>query len=269
MRFNIIALVLLFTIALQAQAAKVISAPSNNVVVDGNAKEWPNPLPNFDKKTTLRYDIRNDSKNLYLIIRADDIELQKRIMTNGMDIWINKDGKQQMVTGVTYPMPMAPKAAATDPDVYQIDTLMLTGFYLENGKQGIRKCPIRVAIAKGDNNCMIYELSVPINSFWKEKLEKTDVKKAIQVGLILKGLDVNTMFNSMTRNMGGRTGGGRTGGGNMRGGGGFGGGGFGGDFGGMAMPAMNSNMMRNMKSMLPEEYQDKAVWFKAQLNSDF
>jgi hypothetical protein len=266
MRFRFTVLVLVFALAIQANAAKIVFGPNNKVVVDGKANEWPNPLPNFDKKTTLRFDVSNDEKSLYFILRVDDLELQKKIMTNGMDIWINRDGKQATTTGITYPCPMEKTETGSGNDVFIIDSLILSGFYLENGKQSIFTCPIKVAIAKGESSCMIYEVSVPFNSFWKEKIEKSDTKKNFQIGFVIKGaaLPANMLggFPGASTQSSSRSSSRSSGNANM----------MGMMMGGDMPPgaaSMMRNMSRNMKDFLPAEYQDKAYWFKAQLNNSF
>lgn len=265
MKLKFLSLILLASLAFQANAAKYAAKSINKIVIDGKVDEWPNPLPNYDKKTTIRFDFANNSKFIYFVMRVDDLELQKNIMTNGLDIWINKKGRQLMETAVTYPCPSEeavtidlggrggfnPMAAmsqasssAPAKEVYMIDSIILTGFYIENGKQGIRNCPVKVAIAKGESSCMLYEIAIPVNSFWKEELEKSDVKKAIQVAFVLKGKP------SPTLSFGGR--GGMDMGRMMRG-----------------MPGMTRNQRASMQDFLPAEYRDKLFWFKAQLNADF
>lgn len=270
MKLKFLSLILLASVSFHAHAAKFTSKSIKNIVVDGKVDEWPNPLPNYDKKTTIRFDFANNSKFIYFVLRVDDLELQKNIMTNGLDIWINKKGRQMMETAVTYPCPseeaqtielggrggfnpMAAMAQASSSsaakEVYMIDSIILTGFYIENGKQGIRNCPVKVAIAKGESSCMLYEIAIPVNSFWKEALEKADVKKAIQVAFVLKGKPAPTIsFGGRGGNRGGM------------------------DMGRMmmgGMPGMTRNQRQSMQDFLPEEYRDKVFWFKAQLNADF
>jgi hypothetical protein len=254
MNFKSITFLVFMAVALSANAANIVSNNNNKVVVDGNAKEWANPLPYFDKTTTIRFDVSNDAKKINFILRVDDLELQRGIMQNGMEIWINKDGKKNQSTGIIYPCPTPTKASASDEtasdknEVFLIDSLTLKGFFLENGKQPIRNCDVRVSIAKGENNCLIYEVSIPFTAFWKEELEKADTKKKFNIGFILKAQELPGMRNAgMGMGMGMMMGGG-----------------MGGDMGGMRMPSA-----RAMKEFLPAEYQDKAYWFKVQLSNAF
>lgn len=251
MKLKIISFVLLFVLAFGAKAEKIVPSHKSGIVIDGKANEWSNPLPYKDKKTDIQFEFANDLKTVYFIIRIDNIEDQKRVMENGMQIWVNKSGKKDTITGILYPTPMDTSTMVNgvkkvQGDVYIIDQLVLKGFYLENGKQPIRNCPVRVAIAKGDNNCMIYELAIPFNTFWKEELEKTDVKKNFQVGIVIKA-----PISPMETNMRSRMGGGMNMGMMM-----------GGMGGGMNM----RNFSQNMRSFLPAEYQDKEYWFKTKLS---
>jgi|GEM_PF-561434 len=88
------------------QAAKVVLPFKTDVVADGFNKEWDAHLPNYDKTTGINYSIANDAKNLYFIIRVTDVATQKQIMKNGLEVWINKEGKKKKTTGISFPLPM-------------------------------------------------------------------------------------------------------------------------------------------------------------------
>ena len=250
MNLRFITFVLLFVLAFGTKAEKIVPSPKSGIVVDGKANEWSNPLPYKDKKTGIQFEFANDLKTIYFVIRVDNIEDQKRIMENGMQIWVNKSGKRDTITGILYPTPMDTSTMENgvkkvQGDVYIIDQLVLKGFYLENGKQPIRNCPVRVAIAKGDNNSLIYEIGIPFNTFWKEELEKTDVKKNFQVGFVIKA-----PMSPMERDLRGRMG-------NMN---------MGMMMGGMGGGMNMRNFSQGMRSFLPAEYQDKEYWFKTKLS---
>lgn len=250
MNLRFITFVLLFVLAFGAKAEKIVPSSKSGIVVDGKANEWSNPLPYKDKKTGIQFEFANDLKTIYFVIRIDNIEDQKRIMENGMQIWVNKSGKRDTITGILYPTPMDTSTMVNgvkkvQDDVYIIDQLVLKGFYLENGKQPIRNCPVRVAIAKGDNNSLIYEIGIPFNTFWKEELEKADVKKNFQVGLVIKA-----PMSPMERDLRGRMG-------NMN---------MGMMMGGMGGGMNMRNFSQGMRNFLPAEYQDKEYWFKTKLS---
>jgi hypothetical protein len=283
MKIRFIAIVLFISLAFSVQSGNVPSAFKTDVVVDGQNKEWTSPLPRFDKTTGINFDVSNDDHNLSFILRIADEAIQRQIMENGLDVWINKDGKKKKITGITYPMPMSkPKTGANGPDktgtkpnkgennfggtpqsntgtppLLMTNELTLTGFLLENGKQPVRGCSIQVAIKQDPSNCLIYELSVPFNTFWKESMVKEDLGQKMTIGFVVRAAESTESQKSDVS--GGMTGGpdgmmgGPGGGGGMMGGPDGGGGGMMGGPDGMSRTAASTN-------------QEKKFWFKVELN---
>lgn len=177
------------------------STYKTGVIVDGVNTEWKSPLPRYNQTTGINYDIANDERNIYLIVRVADTTSQRQILQNGLEVWINKDGKKKNTTGITYPMaPDQAKAGSKTkllvgktPDGFSrnISELTLTGFLLENGRQPVKGCPVKVAIRKDSTDCIVYELAIPFNTFYKEQLEKEDLKNKFYIGFVVKGVTVN------------------------------------------------------------------------------
>lgn len=195
-------LLLMVTLAsvFQVVAAGNQSTYKTQVNVDGVNSEWKSPLPRFNQSTGLSYDIANDERNIYMIIRVADTTSQRQILQNGLEVWINQDGKKKNTTGITYPM-AADKAKTGSkvnlqpgyrPDGFpkNINELTLTGFLLENGRQPVKGCPVKVAIRKDSSDCIVYELAIPFNTFYKEQLEKEDLKNKFYIGFVVKGVPV-------------------------------------------------------------------------------
>ena len=245
MHKSFIALLLPLTCFASICTAKNVLPFKTDVVVDGINNEWKTPLPNYDKTTCINYEVANDQKNLYFILRIADEATQKQIIQNGLEIWINKDGKKDTLTGVTYPV-IARKMAQTtgmssqqgqnDAPAESASTkkaqdtakvvftptkdLKLTRFLVNNGIQPIKGCPVQLSAAEDNSNCLIYELAIPFNTFYKESLDESDAKVKFAIGFIVKGSAtendiMSAMMGSMMRGMGG-PGGGGPGGGDMR-----------------------------------------------------
>lgn len=201
MKARILFFVATLTTVFQVLAGNNQSTYKSQVIVDGVNTEWKSPLPRFNKSTGLSYDIANDEKNIYMIVRVADTTSQRQILQNGLEVWINQDGKKKNTTGITYPM-AADKAKAGSKIILQpgyrpdgfpknINELTLTGFLLENGRQPVKGCPVKVAIRKDSSDCIVYELSIPFNTFYKEKLEKEDLKSKFYIGFVVKGVTVD------------------------------------------------------------------------------
>lgn len=113
---------IILTTALLAATLLVSAAPQTlpyktDVVVDGQYTEWTSPLPMTNKRTGLNFAIANDNRHLYLFLRVTDKAIQRQIVSNGFELWINADGKKKKTTGITYPLPLKEEetAAAQQP----------------------------------------------------------------------------------------------------------------------------------------------------------
>ena len=261
-RFYIFLLPFIFSGAVYA-GVEVLPYKSD-VVIDGVNNEWNAHLPKFDKRTSINYSIANDERNLFIIMRITNEAVQKLVIQNGLEVWINKQGKNKKVTGITFPLPMKKEMKKANamlsgqklPDRGQQpmmemgmplpnNELTLKGFLIDNGTQPTKNCPVKVSLARDQSNCLIYELAIPFNTFYKEKLDMSDVKVKFSIGIVVKGEETTKEkeiggMNSMGGmggpggGMGGGPGGGMGGPGSMDGpGGGMGMGGQG---------QMNANM---------------------------
>ena len=112
MRYHFFTLLPALMLSVATFAAKEVLPYKNDVAIDGNNKEWPSPLPKYNKTTGINYALANDERNLYFIIRIADEATQRHIMRNGLEIWINKEGKKKKTTGVTFPLPMSQNSKA-------------------------------------------------------------------------------------------------------------------------------------------------------------
>jgi hypothetical protein len=56
------------------------------------------------RKAKLQYFLSNDDDYLYIDLKADNREIQDRILTEGMTIWINMDGSEARKLGVRFPL---------------------------------------------------------------------------------------------------------------------------------------------------------------------
>ena len=227
MKLQSLVLLLPFFLGFEALAGNNNSVYKTDVTVDGRNTEWKSPLPRYNQNTGINYDIANDERNIYMIVRVTDTASIRQVRQNGLEVWINKDGKKKNTTGINYPMtPDKPKDKRlvsilnADGFTWNINELKLTGFLLENGRQPVKGCPIKVAIKKDSSNCLVYEAAIPFNTFYKEKLEKEDLGSKFYIGFVVKGVTIDENSNApgmVMRGMGGDYHGGMDGGrmGNM------------------------------------------------------
>jgi len=236
------------------------------VVVDGKMLEWSNPLPYYDKKTGINYNLGNDDQNLYVILKVVDNAIQRQILTSGFELWINTEGKKKKTIGISYPLKglSAPQSgndkrpvgaefgnkpigagsfadnntSISRPDQQQLiisKELTLSGFIIKNGQQPTNECPVHTAISLDKSGCMIYELAIPFNTFYTDQLETKDKNVVFFIGLVVKKSETSNRNPSESDRTGQESegsGGPMGGGGGQMGGGGGSMGGGGGSMGG-------------------------------------
>ena len=182
------------------------------VVVDGKATEWKIPLDYFDDKTKLNFSITNDKNNLYFCVRATEDETQKGIIHNGLQIWIDTTGGKKNQVGIQFPIidrsanssesssdKHSQSSYADSPDEVTAahslkrhyagasKQIKLTGF--TNAANGLAEVPnmygINACLNWDTNNIMIYEICIPLNTFYKASLSPSDTNKILGVSFIL------------------------------------------------------------------------------------
>src|SRR5476651_515145 len=68
-------------------------APAN-IKIDGKATEWGDQFQAYNKAVNLWYTLANDDNNLYLCVQAKDPRVIEKILTVGLSLVINTDGKK-------------------------------------------------------------------------------------------------------------------------------------------------------------------------------
>ncbi|MEN9685808.1 MAG: hypothetical protein RLZZ28_1594 [Bacteroidota bacterium] len=73
-------------------------------LLDGNAGEWPAEKMETDKDTQIKFMADQDAGNLYMVLKISDQRMQMKIMTTGMNMYLDKKGKRREGTGVEFPL---------------------------------------------------------------------------------------------------------------------------------------------------------------------
>ena len=78
----------------------------NNCKVDGKTTEWNDKLKAYNSNTETFYTIANDDKNLYVIIKATDQLVIRKIVAGSITILINQTDskKDKGLVAITYPI---------------------------------------------------------------------------------------------------------------------------------------------------------------------
>jgi hypothetical protein len=76
----------------------------DKVKIDGKVSEWT--LKAFNKSTDIFYSIANDNDNLYLVVKADDPGIIRKILSSGITFSVNASGKRSdtATSSITYPV---------------------------------------------------------------------------------------------------------------------------------------------------------------------
>jgi hypothetical protein len=243
---------LILCTSLSAQKGLVLS----KWIEDGTKETTIAPADyTFNKKSNLFYFISNDNTNLYIDIKVEDTGIENKILKQGMVIWINMEGKQEMKLGVHFPIGSDNRAGARRsnlPDMsftedgkpitplMRANTIELIGFANEAEKRFPADNPdtFKGSVKYDNDGNLLYRLLMPIaklpvrNS--KDGVSALPFNMAIEYGedpsLMSLGGNMNRPPSSgegapMATPGGGRSGGGRPGGGGggMPAGGSFGG----------------------------------------------
>lgn len=216
------------------------------VVADGNSKEWDKNNMSYDKDSKIAYKITNDDANLYVLITTVDHTTQTKILRAGMSVFIDPAAKKSETVAVNFPigsgdgqgMDGGPRIASEQQgqpgeksDLQQMrakalinaNQYTLSGFSKGSGGYGITEenaAGVSVKIDLSSSGEMIYEAVIP----WQSLFQRDFTARAgapVSVGFKINALPKPAM--------GSGGGGGYSGGGGMRGaGGGMRGGGMGG-----------------------------------------
>lgn len=73
-------------------------------VLDGMLDEWKAGRFETDRDTHIAYAVDNDKDYLYVALKIDDPRMQMKIMMQGMDMYIDKNGKKRERQGIQFPV---------------------------------------------------------------------------------------------------------------------------------------------------------------------
>ena len=253
----------------QTSTAKWQSQP---MVIDGEGSDW-GVLPRFfNSESNIKYEFRNDDKNLYFILKAGDRAVQLQLLKAGFSIRFklktsvlakaeitflpNKRTElPQMINGQEVASQRLVDKSVTQPDIVLKDTAMLDGFQYTNGlltSEKNNENSICFARSKSPRELACYEVRIPLRELFGDNYKIENIATvAMQLQVNVNDLSMNEIKKMRGRMGGGMNGGGR-GMGGMNGGGEMRGGGMsnemqGGEMGGMPGSEMNYEMQNAMR----------------------
>jgi len=203
------ATLLVFTCGVRSHAQVAVSTPEQV-----SANNQPFAKQQYDEDALTWYAISNDDKNIYVHLAVKDSLQKRKLLQNGMELWVDSKGKKNKVTGIMFPLGekvnMYPgggnrNAAGGPPPFFtpgandhkNADSMLaqlisrqkeaeLKGFEGDiNGRQPLEKLQgftIGVGLL---HDTLVYDATIPIRS-----LAHAADKGAISIGVFEKGIDM-------------------------------------------------------------------------------
>lgn len=203
-KLTIILLVLFKVNSSMGQSSKRI-APSDicteTIIIDGSTSEWPQNLKYFDKTIGLSYSICNDSANLFLVFRVMNPMIQKKILRTGIIIGLDTSGSKKIHCRINYPINSVNRNnnqfsnQNTDFNLIKSEFLMqphlmdIEGFINNNGQQFTQSLNGIAVSLNWENDDMIYEIQIPLNSFYKIPTKLFSERKALTLTVIVPAIE--------------------------------------------------------------------------------
>ena len=75
-------------------------------VLDGNTLEWSKEKFESDRESKIQYACDNNDKTLFLAIKIADKEMLRKVLNNGMIVYIDAKGKKKENKGIEFPLKM-------------------------------------------------------------------------------------------------------------------------------------------------------------------
>lgn len=193
---------------------------ANSISIDGDLNDWAHPPNFYDRNSGIGYGISNDSTSLFLCFRIVDEKTQMKILGAGMTVSLDTNGKKKQHVFINYPLEVF-SISSEDKKRPTISTLktkfkiqennaLFGGFKTGNDQNVItNKNGVTVKVNWDNNSDMIYELAIPFNSFWKEKILEIDTLRKFSLNVKVLALERPNVDAVSGATQGGSGGGGR------------------------------------------------------------
>ncbi|MCC3159607.1 hypothetical protein LJ737_20365, partial [Hymenobacter sp. 15J16-1T3B] len=203
-----LALAALALAACQRQPAQLSRFIPTAPVTDGQASEWDNQLQT-DEHSHLQYQVVHDARTVYLRLKTGDAATQRRLLYQGLTVWLDTTGRHQQQFGVHFPLGGSMGAAirqhverpGAGPDtpadyqarlaqalagMHEMQLLKYKGNLEPTMAETHTQLGLNVAAAFDASGNLVYELAVPLRLLYKRGSSYAADKKPV-VGLTLLG----------------------------------------------------------------------------------
>jgi len=218
---------------------------AQSIVIDGNGADWGTLPRFFNAESNVKYEFRNDAKNLYLILKAADRSTQMQMLSAGFSVKLKVKTSPPLKVAIAFPAlkkgEMPPMIINQDGKIDNLtykstdgaviipkDTALLDGFLFSKGKivsDSNDENSICFARSKTSRELVTYEIRVPLreiygNDFSVVNLNTTPIQLLVNINELsqrdmkkMKGHQGKGMSGGMpggsrgSRGMGGEMGG--------------------------------------------------------------
>ncbi len=230
---------------------------SNPMNIDGNDSDWETMPRFFNSEASVQYEVRNDTKNLYIILKSSNRSTQMQLLRAGFSVKIKTNSPSFLKSEITFfpsQMNNFPFMGAKNENQNHLieksafdsikilkDSASLNGFLHTSGiitSQDQEKNNICFAKNRENHEQIVYEIQIPLRELFEDDYSLADITQtALQLQVVINELSKNSMKEMIGRTgkgmhegmrrgeMGGELGdqmGGRMRGGDMQMGGGMG-----------------------------------------------
>jgi hypothetical protein len=199
------------------------------IIIDGQSSDW-GMLPRFfNSESNIKYEFRNDDKNLYFILKAGDRAVQMQLLQAGLNIRFKLKTSVPMKTEIKFvPIKRAElnqtsngqevgsqrliEKSVSQPNIVLKDSAMLDGFQFTNGLLTSDKRDensIYFARSSSSSDLATYEICIPLREFFGDNYKLENITTiAVQLQVNINALSMNDI-KRMHSKMGGVMHGGR------------------------------------------------------------
>lgn len=227
---KILQIILLSLLVYGCASSEKLKQSTQQITVDGLSNDWPK-LVNFDKTLKIVYGVSYDDSHLYVIARTYDENTKRGIISSGLTVWINPDGKKKKDIGVKYPIMNSGagnrkgnKGPNNDPNKKlsqdKFKSIMLKGIISNEMKvvqKNYLKIDLDVEVKFDSSGHLLYEMKIPLGLL-KQKAKNDLEKIAIGFEMSKPVRSTNVSGPPPERTQSSRPSGGSRGGGGGRGG---------------------------------------------------
>ncbi|MDP4240132.1 MAG: hypothetical protein Q8904_11750 [Bacteroidota bacterium] len=237
-QFTLLTFLSLFTGAMaQVSISKWQAQP---IAIDGDGSDWGTNPRFFNADSNVKYEFRNDARNLYLIIKSADRAVQMQLLKAGFSVRLKVKAATPLRASITFPTSKADgfppmqtnpgglpdklvDKSSARPELMIKDTAVLDGFQYAKGiitSDNRDENGICFSRSKSPRELTYYEIRVPLRELFGDNY----VLESISSIPIQLQVNINDLSRNSMRKMRGRMGGGHSGGMGAGGRGGMGGG---------------------------------------------